>query len=492
MAFPGPEAELLQVTDASDKGFSIIVTQVRHWDESLPVENQKHEMIVCKGGMFRHSELNWTIIKKEAFPVVKACHELDYLLLRPRGFRLYCDHANLAFIFAPSVELKKHVRDRLQHWVIRLCGLRYTIEFIPGENNVWADIVSRWHVRDQVSVAAVRTRSHQVIPVDSLSRLRPLADDGFHFPTRDDIKAAQQDASRERSRLQGASEDEVDGVVTVNNRVWVPTGAKDLLARLFVVAHCGSQGHRGQEPMSLVLKERFYVLKLEDKVAKFIRQCLLCKHFKGPRQIPRPYEPLLTTNEQNEVDFLSLREGFGGSSYLLVVKDGVSHLCELFPCATPTAFIAAEALAMWCARYGIPKTLLSDQGSHFRNEMAKNLAARLKVKLNFTPVYSAWLNGTVGRLNRDVLPVFRALLMEYGLDDHEWPYLLPAVQAILNHTRVQSLAGRASVEVFTALPASSALDAIVLPAITERSKRLVDLNDISGYVDCRYKQFIGK
>ncbi|EGZ07154.1 hypothetical protein PHYSODRAFT_379596, partial [Phytophthora sojae] len=38
--------------------------------------------------------------------------------------------------------------------------------------------------------------------------------------------------------------------------------------------------------------------------------------------------------------------------------------------------------------------------------------------------------------------------------------LLPAVQANLNHTRVQSLAGRAPVEVFTALPASSTLDAM--------------------------------
>ncbi|OWY94570.1 hypothetical protein PHMEG_00035657, partial [Phytophthora megakarya] len=49
-------------------------------------------------------------------------------------------------------------------------------------------------------------------------------------------------------------------------------------------------------------------------------------------------------------------------------------------------------------------------------------------------------------------------------------YLLPAVQANLNHTRVQSLAGRAPIEVFTALPASSALDAIVVPATTARNQ----------------------
>ncbi|OWZ17017.1 hypothetical protein PHMEG_0009102 [Phytophthora megakarya] len=110
--------------------------------------------------MFKHAEINWTVVEKEAFPIVKTCHDLDYFLLRPNGFRLYSDHANMAYIFAPSVELKKHVRDRLQRWDMRLWGLHYTIEHIPGEKNVSVDIISRWHAHDTISVAAVRTRSH--------------------------------------------------------------------------------------------------------------------------------------------------------------------------------------------------------------------------------------------------------------------------------------------------------------------------------------------
>jgi transposase InsO family protein len=58
---------------------------------------------------------------------------------------------------------------------------------------------------------------------------------------------------------------------------------------------------------------------------------------------------------------------------------------------------------MWCARYGIPEMLQSDQGTHFRNEVVKHLCARLKTEQVFTPVYSPWLNGTVERLNKDIL-----------------------------------------------------------------------------------------
>lgn len=41
-------------------------------------------------------------------------------------------------------------------------------------------------------------------------------------------------------------------------------------------------------------------------------------------------------------------------------------------------------------------------------------------------------------------------------------YFLPAIEANLNHTRVHSFADRVPVEVFTVLPVSSALDAIVV------------------------------
>ncbi|OWZ04177.1 hypothetical protein PHMEG_00023962 [Phytophthora megakarya] len=142
-----------------------------------------HEMIICKEGMFKPSELNWTVVEKEALTIIKACHDFDNLLMRPRGFWLYCDHANLAFILAPGTELKKHVRGRLQCWEMRLCGLRYTTERILGDKNVWADIISRWHARESVCVAAIQTRSHQVAPVEALSRLRQFGDSGLVLPT---------------------------------------------------------------------------------------------------------------------------------------------------------------------------------------------------------------------------------------------------------------------------------------------------------------------
>ncbi|OWZ18107.1 hypothetical protein PHMEG_0007862 [Phytophthora megakarya] len=313
MTFPDANADILFFTDASGTIYGIVVTQVRDWDASLPVDKQNHELVVCKGGTFKHSELNWSVVEKEAFLIVYAYQDLEYLLHRPKGFRLFCDHANLAYIFAPDVELKKHVRDQLQRWAMRLCGVHCTIEHIRGEQNVWADIISRWHTCELARVAAVQTRSHHVVPVSSLARPRPLSDDNFVFPTHDE-----KEAPRERSSLPPFEEE--DSTVTIDGCLWVPAAAKELLARIFIIAHCGAHGHRGQEPIVLVIKERFFIARLEVKVAKFVRECLLCKHFKGPRLITRPYGPLLTPTQRNEIvhwDFLTLGEGFGDAKYLL-------------------------------------------------------------------------------------------------------------------------------------------------------------------------------
>lgn len=85
----------------------------------------------------------------------------------------------------------------------------------------------------------------------------------------------------------------------------------------------------------------------------------------------------------------------------------------------------------------------------------------MKIEQEFSPVYSPWINGTVKRLNKDVLQVLRSLLLEYDLDFHEWPYLLPVLLGNLNHTPLRSLGGHSPVELFTGLPTSSQLDAVV-------------------------------
>lgn len=89
------------------------------------------------------------------------------------------------------------------------------------------------------------------------------------------------------------------------------------------------------------------------------------------------------------------------------------------------------------------------------------LAQRLKAVHSFVPVYTPWINGTVERVNRDILQILRVMLLELKCNSRNWVFLLPVIQASLNHTPVASLGGCAPLELFTGLPATSELDTVV-------------------------------
>eukprot|EP00644_Phytophthora_capsici_P017003 jgi/Phyca11/129344/e_gw1.83.90.1 len=120
LAIPDNAATICVFSDASDTGYSIILTQrSQHRSTSL-------------SGTFHGSQLNWSVIEKKAYPIVMACEKLDYLLLRARPFRLFCDHRNLIHIFAPDSRIKKHIRGKLLRWALKLMSYRYVIQHAAG------------------------------------------------------------------------------------------------------------------------------------------------------------------------------------------------------------------------------------------------------------------------------------------------------------------------------------------------------------------------
>ncbi|KAG6622837.1 uncharacterized protein IUM83_09062 [Phytophthora cinnamomi] len=144
LVLPDPAGTICMYSDASNEGWSIILTQVKDWDNRTPVRDQHHDLLHCMSGTFHGASRNWSVIEKEGCPIVRACSELDYLLIRDKGFKMFTDHRNLIYIFAPGSEIKKHIRGKLLRWSLKLNEYNYEIEHIAGEDNVWSDMFSRW------------------------------------------------------------------------------------------------------------------------------------------------------------------------------------------------------------------------------------------------------------------------------------------------------------------------------------------------------------
>ncbi|KAE8893701.1 hypothetical protein PF005_g18811 [Phytophthora fragariae] len=276
---PDDTATTCLFTDASDVGWSLIVTKVVSFDPKVPATDQQHRLLYCMSGTFSGSQLNWTVIEKEVFPIVTACDKLDYLLLRPKPFRMYCDHRNLIHAFAPHESVKKH---KLLRWSMKLVNFRYVVEHVPGPANVWVDMISRWAGNHTPTVRvkrlkAVRSQSESAASeTRSPAPLRPLDAENFIWPTLVELFDTQSEFEAPVDAERNA-----DGLLMIDDKIWVPSEAKDLIQRLCIVAHCGAKGHRGQHAMVAHLRRLFAIEHLSAVVSSFVGKCLLCLHSRG-------------------------------------------------------------------------------------------------------------------------------------------------------------------------------------------------------------------
>lgn len=472
LAHPDLEKQLCVFTDASAGFWGAVVTQVPMDQVSRAVADQQHEPLMFLSGTFSGAAARWATVEKEAFALVETVKRADYLLHRPGGFRLFTDHLNLRYIFNPSSVLSavpKYTADKLQRWSMVLMGYHYEIVHIPGEDNVWADLLSRWGCERSVC-AATFTES-------------PQLNKKFIWPSMSEIRDLQV-----KYGVKGATG--ADGLQRcAAGLTIIPKEAIDLILRLCVVAHSGIAGHQGIANTVLTLAEHFTWPTLKHDAEKFVRECLHCLCTRGGIITPRPWGEQIHGTKPNEVlhfDFLFLGLASTGKKYVLVLKDDASKYVWLRAAVAADSDTVIDALLEWFAAFGVSYVWVSDQGSHFKNHVVKALQHALGAHHHFVTAQCPWANGTVEVANRCILRTFRSLLSEWRLAVDQWERLVPLVQLVVNHTKRESLDGAAPVTGMTGMPAMSP----VAPIVCEPTLRPSTLNEIMSIQKSSVKQLV--
>ncbi|OQR83712.1 hypothetical protein ACHHYP_14375 [Achlya hypogyna] len=369
------------------------------WLDRRSGRNPKRQNHDRKPGEGKGEDNNSVAFKADDKAQAKGCW---HMLMRPLGFRMYTVHTNLIHIFAPGAEWKTGVRGKLAQWAGYIAPYRYIIEHIDGVSNLWADTMSRWgHSKDP-----------------AVARMRPVGSNETELAS-DPPQGAQWDSKSELYMKQDA--------------IWIPRTATAIEKRLVVVAHCGPMGHRGKQPMVSHLKRLFWIYNIKHKVSHFMDKCLLCPHVKGERIILRQHSQLwhASHNECIHFDFLYLGNAWEGPKYVLLIDSD-----------SASGDVVVDSLMQWTARFGLPRTWVSDQGTHFKNYVLPSVTKQYNVDHKFVITYTPWRNGTVEWLNRDVL---------------EREYLL----TLVNQTPVTSLAGMCPLQAFRGHEPVTNLDAVL-------------------------------
>jgi Integrase zinc binding domain len=212
--------------------------------------------------------------------------------------------------------MSKQTACKLVLWALRLSSDNYTIEYITGMANLWADLMTRW------AAPLARMRLSRVF----IAHLPPALCPDFIWPTESEINDLQRDSDLFDPECVTRSEPTAL-MKTNEGSVWIPGTAVDMQIRLCIVAHYGRGGHRGASTTCTVLARYFPWSTLGKDCAQFCRSCLHCLSATGGLRTPRPLGEAIHAERPNQVlhfYFLFMGLATTGQKYILILKDDFS------------------------------------------------------------------------------------------------------------------------------------------------------------------------
>lgn len=192
-------------------------------------------------------------------------------------------------------------------------------------------------------------------------------------------------------------------------------------------------GYLGLERTVRKFSERFYFPGMRKYIPDYIKSCEKCQKYK-PSNL-KPVGPLQTPveNQRFEVSamdlFGPLPEGPNEERWIFLVEDTASRWVELFSIKKAKAEACAKLLIEdIILRYGLPRRIISDNGSQFVAGIMQKVLFSLDIQQNLIPVYHPAAN-PAERKNLDMKQMLAMLL---GPEHRNWPEALPIVKSAMN------------------------------------------------------------
>lgn len=180
-------------------------------------------------------------------------------------------------------------------------------------------------------------------------------------------------------------------------------------------------GHPGQSRLHKRLRRTYYWPQMAADTATTVRECVSCSKNRirlikqvNPMRLFPPSEPL----ESVAMDILGpLPKSKSGSQFILVITDRFSKLTQVVPLRRIKAYdVALAFVEEWVFKCGPPKTLLSDNGSHFVSLFFQQVCQVMSVNNRFRTTYHPQTNGQAERFNRSLTAMLRCYIEHHPAD----------------------------------------------------------------------------
>lgn len=192
-------------------------------------------------------------------------------------------------------------------------------------------------------------------------------------------------------------------------------------------------GHLGSSRMFNKIREQFYWKNMRSEIENYVKNCNQCQTNKALRKINRAPMQITTTStapfERLSLDIVGPlpESGTAKIKYILTLQDDLSKYSVAYPIRSTTAEETSDCLIHFISLFGIPKTILTDQGSNFTSEMFKETCKFLKIKQLWSSPYHPQTQGALERSHSTLKEYLKSYVSE---NQDNWPrYVYTAMLA---------------------------------------------------------------
>ncbi|KAG7552337.1 Integrase catalytic core [Arabidopsis thaliana x Arabidopsis arenosa] len=422
------------------------------------------------------AQVGYATTEKELLAVVFAFEKFRSYLVGSK-VTVYTDHAALRHIYA-----KKDTKPRLLRWILLLQEFDMEIVDKKGIENGVADHLSRMRIEDEVPI-------DDSMPEEQLMVFRQLNESS------QTLKSLVQVCAME-DKLPWYAD-----YVNYLDEPYLYTLCKDKIYRRCVsedeaegiLLHCHGSAYGGHfatfKTISKILQAGFWWPTMFKDAQQFISRCDSCQR-KGniSRRNEIPQNPILEVEifDVWGIDFMGPFPSSYGTKYILVAVDYVSKWVEAFASPTNDSRVVLKMFkTIIFPRFGIPRVVISDGGTHFINKVFENLLKKHGVKHKVATPYHPQTSGQVEISNREIKAILEKTVgitrkdWSAKLDDALWAYRT-AFKTPIGTTPFNLLYGKSChLPVELEYKAMWAVKLLNFDIKTAEEKRLITLNDLN-------------
>lgn len=375
------------------------------------------------------AQLNYATTEKELLAVVYAFDKFRSYLLGSKVI-IYTDHAALRYLFS-----KQESKPRLLRWILLLQEFDLEIRDKKGTENTVADHLSRLEKMDETDekrpIKDLFADEH-ILAVTVMPWFADFANYMVGRTIPCDFNSQQRKKFLHDCKSYVWDEPflykrGVDGLL----RRCVPEDEQEK-----VLWHCHDSsygGHfSGDRTAAKVLQSGLFWPTLFKDAFTYVKRCDRCQRTGNiSKRNEMPQNPVLEVEifDVWGIDFIGPFPSSCLKMYILVAVDYVSKWVEAIATQTNDAQVVVAFLKKNIfSRFGVPRALISDEGTHFLNRKMEALLKKYNVHHRIATPYHPQTSGQVEVSNRQIKQILEKTVnssrkdWSLKLDDALWAY----------------------------------------------------------------------